>query len=293
MQSASPVRMFLRCWGARGTCPSPGVDTVRYGGNTPCLEVRTSDGHVMVLDAGTGIRALGMVLDAEAAHPSIHIFLSHRHGDHVQGLAHFAPLMRADYPVRIACGNADAAVLRAFVALLLSPPLFPFLDGVARGLCAVDWNAEDGVPVGATVAVRREAARHPGGAAIVVVRDAQGLALAYAPDNELSYASGDADVIAWRDALATRLRGVKVLVHDATYRDAELAAHVGWGHSSAEEATRFALQCGAEQLVLFHHHPERRDDEIDGMVQRCREIVVECGGELRVIAAWEGMALVV
>ena len=293
MPVASPVRMHLRCWGARGTCPIPGVGTVRYGGNTPCMEVRTSDGHVIVLDAGTGIRALGMVLDADAARPPVHIFLSHRHGDHVQGLAHFAPLIRADYRVHMACGNAEAGVLRTFVEMLLSPPLFPLLDGVARGLCAVDWDDAHGVPVGESVRVSRVAAQHPGGASIVVVHDAQGLAIAYAPDNELSYASGDADVMAWRDALAERLRGVKVLVHDATYRDAELEAHVGWGHSSAEEATRFALQCGAEQLVLFHHHPDRGDDEVDEMVQRCREVVGASGGELRVMAAWEGMALVV
>lgn len=293
MPVASPVRMYLRCWGARGTCPSPGANTVRYGGNTPCIEVRTPDGHVIVLDAGTGIRALGMVLDADAARPPVHIFLSHLHGDHVQGLAHFAPLIRADYCVHMACDNAEAGMLRTFVEMLLSPPLFPLCDGVARGLCAVDWDAERGVHVGATVGVRREAARHPGGAAITVLHDVQGLAIAYAPDNELSYASDDVAVIAWRDALAKRLRGVRVLVHDATYRDAELAAHVGWGHSSAEEATRFALQCGAEQLVLFHHHPDRADDEVDGMVARCREIVVECGGELRVMAAWEGMAMVV
>ncbi len=257
------------------------------------MDVHTSDGHVIVLDAGTGVRALGIMLDADAARLPVHIFLSHRHGDHVQGLAHFAPLMRADHRVQIACGNAEAGVLQTFVQMLLSPPLFPLLDGVARGLRAVDWDDEHGVRVGETVRVRRVAAQHPGGAAIVLVQDAQGLAIAYAPDNELSYASGDADVIAWREALAEQLCGVKVLVHDATYRGAELAAHVGWGHSSAEEATRFALQCGAEQLVLFHHHPDRGDDEIDEMVVRCREVVGVSGGVLRVMAAWEGMALVV
>ncbi len=289
----SPVRFNVCFWGTRGTCPSPGPRTARFGGNSPCVEVRTRDGHVIVLDAGSGIRALGGQLELEDDVRPVHVFLSHLHGDHVLGLPHFAPLMSRDRPVIIACGTASAPVLRPFVEMLLSPPLFPSFDGSASGLRVEDWHAELGIEVGARSRVRRLAAHHPGDAAVIVVEDEAGVAVAYAPDNELQYASGDPRVRDWRDALARQLRGVPVLIHDATYASGELAAHAGWGHSSADEATRFAMECDAETLLLFHHHPERHDDAVERLLVQCRAIATAAGSSLRILAAWEGLSLAV
>jgi phosphoribosyl 1,2-cyclic phosphodiesterase len=283
-------RFRLRCWGARGTVPSPGQRTVRYGGNTSCVEVRSVHEDLVILDAGTGIRALGQRLEPDTP---AHVFLTHRHSDHVIGLPHFAPLFDSSRTVHVHCGNADAATTRAVIDTLLSPPLFPPLPSVLDRLDV--HGITDGAPVdiAGRCTVHRFPARHPGEAAVFRVDDAKGAGVAYAPDNELDYASTDPDVIAWRRGLTLALHGVPVLLHDATYTDQELPSHRGWGHSSALEATRFAMECVAGLLVLFHHHPDRSDEQMDAIVQECRELVAYSGSSLRVIAAWEGLTLTV
>ena len=291
MPEGAPIRARIRLWGVRGTCPSPGAQTVRYGGNTPCVEVRSASDELIVLDAGTGLRALGQALDGEIDDRPVHVFLSHRHVDHVMGLTQFSTMISGARDVSIACGHVSPTELRSFVKELTSPPLFPPLSGLTARLAFPDWDVNAGALIGGNLKVRGIAARHPGGATVVVIQDELGAILAYAPDNELSILSDDPTVAAWRDALAVALRDVPVLIHDATYTDAELARHVGWGHSSAEDATRFAVACNASTLLLFHHHPDRRDDEVTEIVMRCREIALSMGSALMVDAAAEGLTL--
>ena len=283
-------RFRIRCWGARGTCPSPGPRTVRYGGNTSCVEVRTAANELLVLDAGSGIRGLGAAMQHDGDRSTVHVFLSHRHGDHVLGLPHFAPLFASQWSVCLHCGNSDAATLRPFLEALLSPPIFPHLDGLTERLNVCDWT-ENGSSAYATVGsarIHRLRANHPGEAAVLRIDDATGPVVAYAPDNELGYHNGDDATVAWRDSLVQALRGIPLLIHDATYTEEELAKHAGWGHSSAEEATRFALEAGVGSLVLFHHHPDRSDDAVDTILARCRDMA---GNGLEVMAAYEGQEL--
>ena len=292
MAASVPPRARIRFWGTRGTCPSPGPRTVRYGGNTPCIEVRGADGALIILDAGTGIRALGVHL-VESGHTApIHLFLTHRHSDHVLGLAHFAPLFDRTLRIRACCGDGEAESLAAFTRSMLTPPLFPYVDGMSTRLDLMEWDVCRDPLVG-SLAIRRFAARHPGEAAIFRLDDDTGPLVAYAPDNELSYHDGTDAVRAWRRALGDFLADVPVLVHDATYRDEELSRHIGWGHSSHLEAARLALECGARTLVLFHHHPDRDDDSVERMLDECRTVVSQEGAPLRVLAAWEGLALAV
>ncbi len=325
----SGARFRLRCWGARGSIPSPGPKTIRYGGHTTCVEVRTHDDDLIVLDAGTGLRALGQSLgtpvtpvrpaapvqrsavdanDAgvsavpvtgEAPHhdqqtpPPAHLFLTHHHSDHVIGLPHFAPLFDQQSVLYLTGGAADVSETRAVLDTLLSPPLFPPLPALSERLVLSAFSNGSPVEVGARYTVHRFPARHPGGAAIFRLDDSKGPAIGFAPDNELSYADRDPDVVAWRRGLTLALHGVPILLHDAMYTDSELTAHRGWGHSSALEATRFAMECVAGMLVLFHHHPDRSDDAIDAIVQECRQLVSLSGSSLRVLAAWEGLTLTV
>ncbi len=290
MPSGVTPRFRIRFWGTRGTCPSPGPRTVRYGGNTPCVEVRAADGGLLILDAGTGIRALGAQLMSDGDESTSHIILSHRHSDHVLGLSHFAPLLSQAREVQLYCGDGEITSLQSFVDALLSPPMFPYVDGIRSRLRVNDWEHSAARHVG-TSHVHRFAAQHPGEAAVLRIDDAQGPAVAYAPDNELAYADSSPHLEAWRAQLTAFLRDVPVLVHDATYLDAELHHHVGWGHSSSPEATRLAIECGAGMLVLFHHHPDRDDDAVERMVEESRAMVTQAGSALRVLAAWEGLAL--
>ncbi|GAB1341828.1 MBL fold metallo-hydrolase [Gemmatimonas sp.] len=290
MSASVPPRVRIRFWGTRGTCPSPGPRTVRYGGNTPCVEVRGPDNHVIILDAGSGIRALGAHLLAAGHSTPIQLLLSHRHSDHVLGLAHFAPLFEPGNRIHVRCGEGEADALAAFTRAMLTPPLFPAVDGLSSRLDFSEWDDHD-APLSNGLVVKRFPARHPGEAAIFRFDDANGPLLAYAPDNELAYHDQSAEVRAWRAALADFLRGVPVLIHDATYRHHELPQHAGWGHSSHVEATRLALECGARTLVLFHHHPDRDDDSVEQMVEECRAQATRSGAPLRLLAAWEGLTL--
>lgn len=270
---------------------------MRYGGNTACLEVRTGADDLIVLDAGTGLRLLGRQLaDAHEVLPPdspVRLFLTHRHSDHVIGLPHFAPLFESSRQVEVVAGDNNVAETQEIVRALLTPPFFPELPDMHDRVLVTGFADDAPSLVGDACTVHRFPARHPGGAAVFRLDDANGVGIAYAPDNELDYASTDPETIAWRQGLTLALRGVPILLHDATYTDSELPSHRGWGHSSAMEATRFAMECVAGMLVLFHHHPDRDDDTVDAIVQECRQLVALNGSTLRVIAAWEGLTLTV
>lgn len=292
MSASIAPRAHVRFWGTRGTCPSPGPRTVRYGGNTPCVEVRGGNDELLILDAGSGLRALGAHL-VESGHTSpVHLFLTHRHGDHVLGLAHFAPLFDRPQRIHLRCGDGERTPLAAFTHTLLSPPLFPHVDGMSSRLDIDEWHGASEHRAGG-VTVQRFTAQHPGEAAIFRLDDAAGPLMAYAPDNELAYHDMRAERVTWRLDLARYLRDVPLLVHDATYRHEELPHHTGWGHSSNLEAVRLALDCGARTLVLFHHHPDRDDQSVEQMLEECRTFVAREGSNLRVLAAWEGLTLAV
>lgn len=290
MPASVPPRARIRFWGTRGTCPSPGPRTVRYGGNTPCVEVRGANNELIILDAGSGIRMLGAHL-VETGHTlPVHLFLTHRHSDHVLGLAHFAPLFEHKQRIHVCCGDGEKASLAAFTNSILTPPMFPYVDGLTTRLDIAEWDHCNEQRAG-TLAVQRFTAQHPGEAAIFRLDDAAGALVAYAPDNELAYHDTRADRMAWRLDLARFLREVPILVHDATYRHDELPRYTGWGHSSNIEAVRLAMDCGARTLVLFHHHPDRDDDSVERMLDECREYATREGATMRLLAAWEGLAL--
>lgn len=282
----------MRFWGTRGTCPSPGPRTIRFGGNTPCVEVRVGDGPPIILDAGSGIRALGQSIAASADNAPLHLFLTHRHSDHVLGLAHFAPLFTSSREITVCCGDGERTSLQSFVTSLLSPPMFPYIAGINTRLALCEWDQCAGRVLG-TARVQRFTARHPGEAAIFRIDDERGATMAYAPDNELAYHDTGAAMTRWRRELVSFLHGVPVLVHDATYRHDELPHFIGWGHSSATEATQLAMECEAQTLALFHHHPDRDDEAVERMVDDARRQVLKAGSALQVVGAWEGLALAV
>jgi phosphoribosyl 1,2-cyclic phosphodiesterase len=260
--------------------------------------VQLADGSRVILDAGTGLRPLGQTYPPAApsvvgARPVVTLLLTHRHSDHVIGLSHFAPLITRSHHVRIACGGVDAAALRTLVDQQLSAPLFPTLTGLTEAVTVEAFDDDASYAVSATCRVVALPAQHPGGAVILRVDDVNGPVVAYAPDNELALWNDDPVVDNWRQHLASALRDIPVLVHDATYVDDELPSHRGWGHSSAEEATRFAMSCNAGSLMLTHHHPDRSDDQVDEIMARCRTLARAAGSSLRVVAATERSAVVV
>ena len=263
--------MKVRLWGTRGSLASPGTDTARYGGNTSCVEVRSAEGGVLVIDAGTGIRRLGRTLGGVRR---VDVLLSHLHMDHIQGLGFFAPLHDRDVETHIWGPARDAEDLGARLRRYLSPPLFPVR---LRDLPRLVLHA---LPVGefevGEFRVTAEPVCHPG--FTVGLRVASGGAtLAYLSDHEP--ALGVARFPRGREWTSGHdvAHGADLLLHDSQYSLAEYADHVGWGHSALDHTLAFARLAAVKHLVTFHHDPWHGDDDIDRLTAEARaRVPVAC-----------------
>jgi phosphoribosyl 1,2-cyclic phosphodiesterase len=282
-------------WGARGSIPTPGPQTARYGGNTPCVAVTEHDAkgeRLVVLDAGTGIRLLGRHLVEAANGPlTVDLLMTHTHWDHIQGLPFFAPVFGKGNAVRIWGAQQGDVPLEGILRDQMKPVVFPVpLDQVAAEL-----RVEHVTPGAFEIdgfAVRATRLRHPGttlGYRLTPIRG--GASMAYITDNELG-PGGDYDVgPTWRRDLVEFLAGVDVMIHDATYNGAEIEHHRGWGHSSHTESVELAVEAGVARLVLFHHRPEHDDAGMDTMVAEARALARDMGSGIEVLAATEGLEL--
>jgi ribonuclease BN (tRNA processing enzyme) len=256
--------------------------------------VRGADDRLIVLDAGSGLRGLGRWLaETGAGSVDADIFLTHGHWDHIQGIPFFAPLFHRDSRIRIWGSAALPRTIESVVREQMAPVVFPVMfDEVAAKVEFCQMTVGQSYDVGCAISCMD--VRHPGGALAIRITDKAGTAV-YISDNELG-PGGDALAGAsksWRSELVAFIRGSKVLIHDATYTADEYEMHRGWGHSTPEEATALALEAGVEQLVLFHHKPDRADDEVDAAVKRCEAIVKKAGVAMTVVAAAEGMTVFV
>ncbi len=258
--------MKITLWGTRGSLPSPGPETVRYGGNTSCVEVRSDDGTLLVLDAGTGIRRLGNVV--EPAIRRIDILLTHLHMDHIQGFGFFGPLYRPDLEVHVYGPPSTTHDLRTRLTKYLSPPLFPVrLRDIPARLTLHD------VPFGAfnVNGLRVETAliSHPGPTVGYRISDRSGT-LVYMPDHEPALGAEEFPPAAEWTSGAGLAAGADLLIHDTQYTLAEYQQHIGWGHSAIEHTVAFAAVAGVKRLLTFHHDPGHSDDMVDQMEQAVR-----------------------
>jgi phosphoribosyl 1,2-cyclic phosphodiesterase len=257
--------MQVRILGARGSLPSPGADMVRYGGNTSCVQVTLTDGTVIVLDAGTGIRN---VPDDLGTGGHIHLLLTHLHLDHIQGLLFFSPLFRAESEITIWGPSAPGRSLQSRIGRYLSAPLTPV--EVRELPCHLDFR---NCPVTeweiGTARIRAEAVTHRGPTLGFRIEE-HGQSMCYLPDHEPALV-GDVRMLdpAWISghALAS---DTDLLLHDCQYLDEEYPAHVGWGHSAVSHALAFAERCDARRTLLFHHDPYRTDDALDALLDDVR-----------------------
>jgi phosphoribosyl 1,2-cyclic phosphodiesterase len=253
--------MKLRVWGARGSIPAPGPETMRYGGNTSCIEVTLSDGSTLILDAGTGIRSLGLALPRGPQ--QINILLTHLHLDHIQGLMFFAPMFWPESEITIWGPASPEASLQDRVARYISAPLAPVeVRELPSSVCfreaeTVQWRVGP-----ATVLAQAVNHRGPTLGYRIEDRDAT---LCYIPDHEPGLGSPlaalDDDWISGFELA----RGASLLIHDCQYTDREYPDHVGWGHSPVSDALAFGRRAGAGRLLLFHHDPMHSDDFLDAL----------------------------
>jgi phosphoribosyl 1,2-cyclic phosphodiesterase len=276
-----PTRVTL--WGTRGSLASPGPETVRYGGNTACVEVLTRRGSTIILDAGTGIRRLGANLDGSGR---VDILLTHLHADHIQGLGFFRPLFQAEREVHIWGPRSAGEDLKARLSRYLSTPLFPVHLRELPSRLTLHDAPVGGAEIGG-VRVVADLVLHPG-LTVGYRLTEEGTALAYLSDHEPALGGDSLPASAsWLSGYSLAERA-DLLIHDSQYTDAEYAPRRGWGHSSISHCLEFAIRTGAKRLITFHHDPDHSDLELDDLHS---EVAKHLRNGIELIPGTEGLSL--
>ncbi len=290
--------MRLRYWGTRGSFPAPGPDTVRYGGNTPCVSVRADDETLLIFDCGTGARALGLEL-AKSGPVRAHLFLSHTHLDHLMGLPFFVPAFVKGSELTIHGPAGIDRPLREAIAGIMEYAYFPIPLAEVPARIEIVELAEETVQIGSAT-VRTQHLNHTApclgyrlaldGASLVYVTDHEPFATPAWRDDAARQELGAEGLLHMGDARHVDfLRDADLVIHDAQYTVREYESKHAWGHSPVDYAVEVALAAGAHELALFHHDPTRSDVELDEVLAASRALVVRARRDLAVYAATEGV----
>jgi len=273
--------MRVRFWGVRGSTPTPQKENMEYGGNTSCIEIRTDTNQILVFDGGTGIRLLGNELQQEFGDRSIraHIFFSHFHLDHIQGVPFFRPLY---YPQNhftfYFAGRRDAHLVMDALAGMMANPYFPM--NMSKLPCSREYV--DLVEETFTVADTRILVlplNHPQGCVgYRIMQDSK--VISYCTDVEHGVDWSDKNVV-------TLAKNADFFIVDSQYTPEELPGHVGWGHSSWKQAVESGIEAGVKQIALFHHDPYHEDGDVEKILNDAQKL------HPNVIAAREGLEVTV
>lgn len=296
--------MKLRFWGTRGSIPTPGNDTVRYGGNTPCVEVRTGNNDLVIFDAGTGIRGLGDALISGGESVSAYLAVTHPHWDHIQGFPFFKPAFISGNEFTILGAQSRSVTLRQMISDQMDRVYFPIQLSELKAKITFRPLREGSIPVFDAV-LSSIYVNHPT-FALGYRLDAGGHSLVYISDNEpfdreLARSLKNVDRVIVERYSRCRgnpnqrvfdfARGASVLIHDATYTPEEYVNHVGWGHSHYLFALEVAAKADVQNLVLFHHDQTHSDDKVDEILATCRKEIRSRNYRFECLAAAEGMEM--
>jgi phosphoribosyl 1,2-cyclic phosphodiesterase len=280
--------MKIRVWGCRGSLPTPGPETVRYGGNTTCLEVRLSDNTLLVVDAGSGIRKLGRKLLKEEGLSEIYLFLTHAHWDHLMGFPFFRPAYSSKYKLRVRGGARAKRSLARYLKQQMQAPFFPIPFDEMKAKFDFTLVAPERIRVGPAEIIPIRLNHPNGGYGLKVIEEDR--AFVFLTDNELDYEHKGGMTT---DEYTDLCRGAALLIHDAQYTGEEYKATKGWGHTTFSSATELGIQARVKRLGLFHHDPEHTDDDVDRFVISCQEQIRQAHSNIECFGVKEGMEIIV
>lgn len=279
--------MIIRCWGSRGSIPVSGKQYLHYGGNTTCLEVRTKNDDILIVDAGSGIRELGNALLSEKRHEYT-LLLTHAHWDHIMGFPFFKPVYSHNTSINIwGCPFAQVS-LKEMLSRIMTPPNFPVnFDAISARISYHD-TCSDSYRLG-SMTITPIALSHPNqGSGYKFTED--GKCFVFLTDNELGFRHEGG--LGYQDYLNFS-RDADLLVHDAEYTEEEYGKTRGWGHSIYQDALKLALDANVKKLGLFHHNQERFDDAVDAIVDKCHKEIARQQASLMCFAMRQGTELTI
>ena len=276
--------MRIKIWGCRGSVPSPGGDTSRYGGNTTCVEVRLGDGSLVVIDAGSGIRNLGRELIRRSESRHIHLFLTHAHWDHVQGFPFFLPAYQKRFTLQVWGGPRNAGTLRSYLRQQLTPPFFPVKFAELGATLRFPARPAPEIRIDGT-RIQAIPLAHPDGGFGFKFSEA-GRSLVFLTDNELGFRHPGG--LSFKH-YAELCRGADLVLHDAQYTPEEYRLTRGWGHSTFPAVVELCRAAAPKRFGLIHHDPQHTDPELDRHVRDCRRALGRRGADC--FGAVEGMEI--
>jgi phosphoribosyl 1,2-cyclic phosphodiesterase len=284
-------QMKARFWGVRGSIPTPGPETVKYGGNTTCIEVRLNDGRIIIIGAGSGIRALGnqlVVQDMKKGPLNVNLFISHTHWDHIMGFPFFTPIFIPGNKIKVhGPVNIGDESLEKIFALQMSYNYFPLRADELAADISYEILKEGSFQLFDDVQITTKILNHPiidlgykieaDGAVLVTIYDHEPFRNLFdsSPEDEdydeVAKLEGEKAAQENNERVMQFMKSADLLIHDAQYTNKEyLSSKIGWGHSPIEYALYSSVKAGAKRLVLFHHEPTRNDSEFD-IIQRALE----------------------
>ena len=287
--------MNVRIWGCRGSLAAPGKETLRYGGESTCLEIRSETGQRAIIDAGTGIRKLGLAIMKEQADPRLTLLLTHSHWDHIAGFPFFQPAYSQNFTISVCGGPTAQQSVWKYLSHAMQAPYFPVEFSALKARfnigCHCDRiHCDHVLPPGDTsIECHSIALNHPnGGYGFKFISG--GKTFIFLTDNEIRHHHEGGLP---RKVYVDSCRGADLLFHDAQFTDEEYASTRGWGHSTYSDAVDLAIEAGVKRLGLFHHDPNRTDDDVDRQVDWSRERIQKSGAEIECFGCAEGSEMVV
>lgn len=282
--------MRITVWGCRGSLPVPGETTLRYGGNTTCLEIRSRSGEIFIVDAGSGLRNLGNSLNRDSDPREIRFFFTHAHWDHLLGFPFFAPLYSSDYRLIFCSGLHAQGTIHDYLSRQMAPPFFPVELSDVRA--SIDYQCvnpchESRCCCFGGLQVHPFPVNHSNGGFGYRFME-NGKVCIFVPDNEIRFHHDGGPE---RAGFVELFRGADLLLHDSQYTEVEYAATRGWGHSTFADAVDLAMDAGVGRLGLFHHDPGRCDGALDQQLAWCRQRIRDAGSSMDCFAATEGMVI--
>ncbi len=270
--------MLIRCYGARGSIPVSGREYLKYGGDSTCIEIRSKNDEVIIVDAGSGIRRLGNRLQREQGSEYTLIF-THSHWDHILGFPFFKPLFHEAATIHLmGCPLAQGSI-KKLLSTAMSPPFFPIPFEKLKAAITYEGECPRSFWID-SIEIFSINLSHPNvGLGYKFIED--GKSFVFLTDNELGYRHRDGRTF---EEYAEFAEGADLLIHDAEFTPQEYAITKTWGHSTYLDALKLALTSRVKRFGLFHHNRDRGDEDLDGIVQRCREIIDAQGGEMECFA---------